>query len=317
VSRPPSQNLRPSGRRGCQTSVFVDAERRHGPAVERIADLLVRGELAVSAVTVFELTRGRTTPRPILAHYAELFGREATVLPVTHAAALLGAEAARAAGEIKAPDALIAGTALEHGVPVVTSDADFRRVPGLLLEWVPRAPTVHEPEADYRSTRREGAYRAGRREDVAARIRELREAAGMRAAEVAAAAGMARSNYARLESGRHEASLDTLRRVALAVGVPITGLLEPAAGRVALPDDGGRRGACPPPRSHSPIPVGRGLVPRRGCAGPRFRSAGACPPPWVHCVSATRQLSACRGRPPAQPGPGAPPVRGRRSCRNL
>jgi predicted nucleic acid-binding protein/DNA-binding XRE family transcriptional regulator len=207
------------------TSVFVDAERRHGPAVERIAELLVRGELAVSAVTVFELTRGPTTPRRLLAHYAELFGREAVVFPVTHVAAQLAAEAARAGGGIKAPDALIAGTALEQGAPVVTSDADFRRVPGLLLEWVPRAPVAHEPEAAY--------GRAAWRERTAARIRELRESAGMRAAEVAAAAGMARSNYARLESGRHQLSLETLERVARAVRVPLAELIEPAEGWAA------------------------------------------------------------------------------------
>jgi predicted nucleic acid-binding protein/DNA-binding XRE family transcriptional regulator len=205
------------------TSVFVDAERGHGPAVERIAELLVRGELAVSAVTVFELMRGPTTPRRLLAHYAELFGREAVVFPVTHSAAQLAAEAARAGGGIKAPDALIAGTALEQGAPVVTSDADFRRVPGLLLEWVPGAPVAHEPEAAY--------GRAAWRERTAARIRELRESAGMRAAEVAAAAGMARSNYARLESGRHQLSLGTLERVARAVRVPLAELIEPRAGR--------------------------------------------------------------------------------------
>jgi predicted nucleic acid-binding protein/DNA-binding XRE family transcriptional regulator len=204
------------------TSVFVGAERRHGPAVERIAELLVRGELAVSVVTVFELTRGRTTPRRLLAHYAELFGHEAEVLPVTHVVAQLAAEAARAGGGIKAPDALIAGTALEQGAPVVTSDADFRRVPGLLLEWVPASPVAREPEAAYGR----GAWR----EHTAMRIRELRESAGMRAAEVAAAAGMARSNYARLESGRHQVGLDTLRRVARAVRVPLAELLEPVEG---------------------------------------------------------------------------------------
>ncbi len=203
------------------TSVFIDAERRCGPAVERIADLLVRGELAVSAVTVFELTRGRTTPQRLLAHYAELFGHEAVVLSVTHAAAELGAAAARiGGGGIKAPDALIAGTAIEHGAPVVTSDADFGRFPGLVVEWVPRAPVVHEPETAYGP--------AERRERLAARIRESREAAGLRAAEVAAAAGMARSNYARLESGRHQPTVETLRRVALAVRAPLAALLGPA-----------------------------------------------------------------------------------------
>ena len=59
--------------------------------------------------------------------YAELFGA-VPVLPVTSTAAALAADAAaRAArsGSVKAPDALIAGVALEHALPVVTADADF------------------------------------------------------------------------------------------------------------------------------------------------------------------------------------------------
>lgn len=202
------------------TSVFIDAERRHAPAVERIAELLVRGELAVSAVTVFELTRARTTPRRLLAHYAELFGQEALVLPVTHATAQLAAEAARLAREVlDAPDALIAGTAMEHGAPVVTSGADFRRCPGIILEWVPRAPpAVHEPAAAYGSQGSPGR--------IAARLRAARAAMGLRATTVAAAAGMARSNYARVESGRHQPTLGTLQRVAAAIQVPLRELLE-------------------------------------------------------------------------------------------
>ncbi len=52
--------------------------------------------------------------------------------------AALGAEAAaRAArgGTVKAPGALIAGVALEHGLPVVTADADFL-VLGTVVELV-------------------------------------------------------------------------------------------------------------------------------------------------------------------------------------
>jgi predicted nucleic acid-binding protein/DNA-binding XRE family transcriptional regulator len=200
------------------TSVFVGAERANGPAVERIAELLGRGELVVSVVTVFELTRGRTTPARRLAHYAELFGREAAVLPVTHAASQLAAAAARlAAHGIKAPDALIAGTALEHGAAVVASDADFLRIPGLAVEWVPQGTAAHEPAARYRA--------AGGRVAIAARIRELRRAANLRPKDVAEATGMARSNYARLEAGRHEPSLDTLLRVADALRAPVAELL--------------------------------------------------------------------------------------------
>jgi predicted nucleic acid-binding protein/DNA-binding XRE family transcriptional regulator len=200
------------------TSVFIDAERHHLPAEGRIADLLRHGELAVSAVTVFELTCGRRSAPARLAFYEELFGQEAQVLPVTHLGAQLAAEVARLAGPaVGAPDALIAGTALEHGFPVVTSDTDFLRLPGLAVEWVPEPPLAHEPVAAY------GARE--RRTGVGARIRALREAGGLRASEVAAAAGMARSNYARLESGRHEPGLRTLARAAAALRVPLSEVL--------------------------------------------------------------------------------------------
>jgi len=42
---------------------------------------------------------------------------------------------------------------------------------------------------------------------------------------VAEASGMARSNFARLEAGKHEPRLDTLRRVADALGVPADALI--------------------------------------------------------------------------------------------
>jgi len=44
--------------------------------------------------------------------------------------------------------------------------------------------------------------------------------------EVAEAAGMARSNFARLEASRHEPRLATLRRVAEALAVPLGALVE-------------------------------------------------------------------------------------------
>ena len=200
------------------TSVFIDAERHHLPAQERVADLVRSGELAVSAVTVFELTSGWKTASARLAHYGELFGQEAQVLPVTHVGAQLAAEAARLAGPgVRPPDALIAGAALEHGLAVVTSDADFLRLPGLEVDWVPKPPLAHEPVAACGA----GEWRGG----VGARIRALREAAGLRASEVAAAAGMARSNYARLESGRHEPGVRTLARAAAALRVPLAAFL--------------------------------------------------------------------------------------------
>jgi DNA-binding XRE family transcriptional regulator len=66
---------------------------------------------------------------------------------------------------------------------------------------------------------------------VGLRVRELRRASGRTATVVAAAAGMARSNYSRLEAAIHEPRLATLRRVAAALGVPVTALLEAARRR--------------------------------------------------------------------------------------
>jgi DNA-binding XRE family transcriptional regulator len=61
---------------------------------------------------------------------------------------------------------------------------------------------------------------------IGARIRALWLAAGRSAAEVARAVGLARPNYSRLEAGRHEARVQTLVRVAAALGVPLTALFE-------------------------------------------------------------------------------------------
>ena len=52
------------------------------------------------------------------------------VLPVTEHAALAGVAAARRVGGAKAPDVMIAGVAPEHGLRVLTADADFARLMG-------------------------------------------------------------------------------------------------------------------------------------------------------------------------------------------
>ncbi len=109
------------------TSLFIEHERGEALAAERIAELLDAGELVVSAVTRYELTCSPGLTGPWREFYRDLFDA-GPVLPVTSLSAALGAEAAaRAArgGTVKAPDALIAGVALEHGLPVVTADADF------------------------------------------------------------------------------------------------------------------------------------------------------------------------------------------------
>lgn len=58
------------------------------------------------------------------------------------------------------------------------------------------------------------------------RIRELRLAAGLTQAELARRTGIHRPNIARVEAGRHTPSLETLTRLAQAIGVPTTRVLD-------------------------------------------------------------------------------------------
>jgi DNA-binding XRE family transcriptional regulator len=96
--------------------------------------------------------------------------------------------------------------------------------------------TPRLPPAEFWRDRRgldlvHAALRPGGREleakaaTVGAKVRALRRASGRTAIEVAEAAGMARSNFARLEADRHEPRLGTLRRVAEALDVPLEALL--------------------------------------------------------------------------------------------
>ncbi|MEY4515207.1 MAG: hypothetical protein RLZZ450_7329 [Pseudomonadota bacterium] len=62
---------------------------------------------------------------------------------------------------------------------------------------------------------------------LGARLRELRLAAGLTQAELARRTGIHRPNIARVEAGRHTPSLETLARLASAIGVPTTTVLSP------------------------------------------------------------------------------------------
>jgi DNA-binding XRE family transcriptional regulator len=61
---------------------------------------------------------------------------------------------------------------------------------------------------------------------LGARVRELRVAAGLTQAELARRTGIHRPNIARVEAGRHTPSLETLARLAAAIGVPTASVLE-------------------------------------------------------------------------------------------
>lgn len=112
------------------TSVFIAQEsgRALGPLPDR---------LAVSVVTLGELELGvlaaRGDTRAVRADTLAL-ARAANPLPITEA--VIGAWArlvadCRAAGlqrAVRLTDALIAATAVAHGLPVVTQDEDFDRI---------------------------------------------------------------------------------------------------------------------------------------------------------------------------------------------
>jgi predicted nucleic acid-binding protein len=112
------------------TSVFIEAERRNLQALERLALALDGGGVAMSAVTLAELLASDGLPPAQRRFYEDLITGEVVVLPATAFAALAGVEAARASGGGSAADILIAGAAIEHGLKLVTYDADLARMLG-------------------------------------------------------------------------------------------------------------------------------------------------------------------------------------------
>lgn len=63
------------------------------------------------------------------------------------------------------------------------------------------------------------------REAVGAKVRSVRLGAGMTQAELGAAAGMDHRAVSRLESGKTSPNLDTLDRLARAMGIGVTDLV--------------------------------------------------------------------------------------------
>lgn len=121
------------------TSVFIEIERRSLQALERLDELMDDGLIHVSVVTVVELLASPTLSAGRRRFYADFLAAHAEVVPATAAGAVAGIEAARAAGGGKAPDFLIAGTALEHGLKVVTADAGLARLLGPSAELLRKA----------------------------------------------------------------------------------------------------------------------------------------------------------------------------------
>lgn len=117
------------------TSVLMELERGNEQASARVRALLAAGAVAVSVVTVYEMRAGPATEPAALDFWRDFFER-VEVLPVLSIFGELGAAGARAANGMAAADGLIAATAAAHGYEVLTSDAGFKRFPGLGVIWV-------------------------------------------------------------------------------------------------------------------------------------------------------------------------------------
>lgn len=124
------------------TSIFVEVERRRAQAEERLRDLLAGGldDLAVSTVTILELTRSPRLAPPWREFYRRLF-EAVLILPADRRAAEMGAaiarERERAGHRMQNTDALIAGCAAAAGADLlVTADEDFVGIRHFAVEVV-------------------------------------------------------------------------------------------------------------------------------------------------------------------------------------
>lgn len=125
--------MNPPGVGLLDTSVFIAGEddRRLGALPARVA---------ISVITIGELQLGvlSASDDGIRARRADTLAlaRAADPIPVSEAVMVTWARLVadcRAAGiqrTVKLTDALIAATAIEHGLPVVTQDGDFERISG-------------------------------------------------------------------------------------------------------------------------------------------------------------------------------------------
>lgn len=123
------------------TSVFIAREQRR--PLGRLPD-----ELAVSVVTIGELELGVLTAGDAVqrARRADTLALARAADPIAITEAVMGAfarltnDCRQAGSRPKILDALIASTAIEHGLPVVTQDDDFasmaRAHPRLVVERV-------------------------------------------------------------------------------------------------------------------------------------------------------------------------------------
>ncbi|BDI03698.1 type II toxin-antitoxin system VapC family toxin [Sphaerotilus microaerophilus] len=117
------------------TDVLIWHLRGYPQATRRLDQL---PNLTISAVTYLELLQGMRNKAELVAVQKMLQRRQTVTLPITeaitrHATELM--EAMTLSHGLQMGDALIAATALEHGLPVLTGNVKhFAAVPALQIE---------------------------------------------------------------------------------------------------------------------------------------------------------------------------------------
>jgi predicted nucleic acid-binding protein len=112
------------------TSVFIAREsgRRLGELPDHVAvSVITIGELQLGVLAADDETRPRRADTLALARSADPIPVSEAIM-VRWARLVADCRAAGSAGTIKLTDALIASTAVEHGLPVVTQDGDYDRI---------------------------------------------------------------------------------------------------------------------------------------------------------------------------------------------
>ena len=117
------------------TDVLIWHLRGYAQATRRLDQL---GSLTLSAVSYLEVLQGMRNKAELAAVKKMLDRRRATMLPVTEAItqrAIALLELLTLSHGLQMGDALIAATALEHGLPVLTANVKhFSAVEGLEVE---------------------------------------------------------------------------------------------------------------------------------------------------------------------------------------
>ena len=120
---------------GVDTDVLIWHLRGYPQATRRLDEL---GALTLSAISWLEVLQGMRNKAELLAVKKMLDKRSARLLPVTEAITLRATELMESltlSHGLQMGDALIAATALDHGLPVLTANVKhFSAVTGLTVE---------------------------------------------------------------------------------------------------------------------------------------------------------------------------------------